>query len=142
MENDERINMDVKKAKSLGYTIFWFGIFASLLYRWFYVNETLMNTLDIFLVWVIASLVQFFTLAVSGIPITYPVSMNQKEQLYFILLVPLFSGLLAVMISFFFKLVDGFNYLLLVFGRAYFSTLFLFIFYKTILYFWERKNIE
>ena len=91
MKNDERVNSDVKIAKSIGYTIFWFGIFIVLLYRWFILNQTLMDTLDFFLVWFIASLAQFFTLAIKGIPMTYPVPMNKKEQIYYVFLIPLLT---------------------------------------------------
>ena len=142
MKNDERVNIDVNAAKSMGYTIFWFGIFALLLYRWFYLNETLMSTLDIFVVWIIASLAQFFTLAAKGIPVAYPVSMSKKEQLYFIFLVPLFSGLVTAMILLFFKQVRDFNHLSDAFGKGYLFTLLIFIIYKAILYFWEKRYTE
>ena len=142
MKNDERVNIDVNAAKSMGYTIFWFGIFALLLYRWFYLNETLMSTLDIFVVWIIASLAQFFTLAAKGIPVAYPVSMSKKEQRYFIFLVPLFSGLVTAMILLFFKQVRDFNHLSDAFGKGYLFTLLIFIVYKVILYFWEKRYTE
>ncbi|MCG8502745.1 MAG: hypothetical protein MJB12_20360 [Firmicutes bacterium] len=142
MKNDERVNIDVNAAKSMGYTIFWFGIFALLLYRWFYLNETLMSTLDIFVVWIIASLAQFFTLAAKGIPVAYPVSMSKKEQRYFIFLVPLFSGFVTAMILLFFKQVRDFNHLSDAFGKGYLFTLLIFIVYKAILYFWEKRYTE
>ena len=142
MKNYERVNIDANAAKSIGYTIFWFGIFASLLYRWFYLNETLMSTLNIFVVWIIASLVQFFILAAKGIPITYPVAMTKKEQLYFVFLVPLFSGFVAAMVLLFFKQVRNFNHLSNAFGKGYLFALLIFILYKAILYFWEKRYIE
>lgn len=142
MKNDERINIDVNASKSIGYTIFWFGIFALLLYRWFYLDETLMSTLDIFVVWIIASLAQFFTLATKGVPVAYPVLMNKKEHLYFVFLVPLLSGFVTVVVLFFFKQVRDFSHLVDAFGKGYLITLLIFILYKIILYFWEKRYIE
>ncbi len=142
MKNDERVNIDVNAAKSIGYTIFWFGIFVLLLYRWFYLNETFMSTLDIFVVWIIASLAQFFILAAKGVPVAYPVSMNKKEQLYFVFLVPLFSGFATAVILLFFKQVRDFGHLSNAFGKGYLCTLFIYILYKTILYFWEKRYTE
>ena len=63
MKHDERISAEVRIARGVGYTVFWFGIFAVLLYRWFYLSQSLTDTFDIFLVWILASLVQFFVLA-------------------------------------------------------------------------------
>ena len=142
MKNDERVNKDVHAAKGIGYTIFWFGIFALLLYRWFYLNETFMSTLDIFVVWIIASLAKFFFLAAKGVPVAYPVPMNKKEQLYFVFLVPLFAGFVTVMILLFFKQVRDFGHLSDAFGKGYLFTLLIFILYKTILYFWEKRYTE
>lgn len=139
MKNDERVNAEVKKANSIGYTIFWVGIFAVLLYRWFVLNQTLMDTLDFFLVWFIASVAQFFALASKGIPITYPVSMNKKEQLYFVFLVPLLTGILSA-ISVFSKIGLNIRGVLGGFIVSFFGTLFLFFLYKWILYLWEKRN--
>ncbi|MBS4539481.1 hypothetical protein GOQ27_13480 [Clostridium sp. D2Q-11] len=139
MKNDERVNADVKIAKSIGYTIFWFGIFAVLLYRWFVLDQTLMDTLDFFLVWFIASLAQFFALAIKGIPITYPVSMNKKEQRYFVFLVPLLTGILSAIIVFS-KIGMDIKRILGGFTVTFFGTLFLFFLYKIIIHLWEKSN--
>jgi len=139
MKNDERVNADVKIAKSIGYTILWFGIFAVLLYRWFVLNQTLMDTLDFFLVWFIASLTQFFALAIKGIPITYPVSMNKKEQRYFVFLVPLLTGILSA-ISVFSRIGMDIRRILGGFTVTFLGTLFLFFLYKIILHVWEKRN--
>ena len=140
MKNDERVSADVKIAKSIGYTIFWFGIFIVLLYRWFILNQTLMDTLDFFLVWFIASLAQFFTLAIKGIPITYPVSTRKIEQRYFVFLLPLLTGILSGIVIFF-KIGAEINHILGGFAGAFFATLFLFFIYKIIIYIWEKRNV-
>jgi len=140
MKNDERVSSDVKIAKSIGYTIFWFGIFAVLLYRWFILNQTLIDTLDFFLVWFIASLAQFITLAIKGIPITYPVSTNKKEQRYFVFLLPLLTGILSAIVIFF-KIGTEVNRILGGFTVTFFATLFLFFIYKIIIYIWEKRNM-
>lgn len=141
MKNDERIAIDEKRAKSIGYTILWVGIFAVLLYRWFVLNQTLMDTLDFFLVWLIASIVSFLALAIKGIPLTYPVSMNKKEQLYYIFLVPLLTGILSAIVVF---LNEGMEFRIILGGfiGSFLGTLFLFFLYKIILHLWEKRNTE
>lgn len=140
MKNDERVSADVKIAKSIGYTIFWFGIFAVLLYRWFVLNQTLMDTLDFFLVWFIASLAQFFALAIKGIPMTYPVPMNRKEQIYYVFFIPLLTGILSGIIVFS-KIGMDIRGVLGGFIVTFFSTLFLVFLYKIILHLWEKRNM-
>lgn len=139
MKNDERIVLEVKVAKSIGYTIFWFGIFAVLLYRWFVLNQSLMDTLDFFAIWFIASLAHFFALAIKGIPITYPISMDKKEQLYFLFLVPLATGVLTV-ISVFLRVGMDYKRLIGGFLVSFVSTLLLFLLYKMMIYVWEKRN--
>lgn len=139
MKNDERVNAEVKVANSIGYKIFWFGMFAVLLYRWFVLDQTLMDTMDFFLVWFIASLAQFLVLAIKGIPITYPVSMDKKEQRYFVFVVPLLTGILTAIIVFS-RIGMDLRRILGGFTVSFFGTLFLFFLYKFILYLWEKRN--
>ncbi|WP_017472055.1 hypothetical protein [Amphibacillus jilinensis] len=139
MKTDERVNSEVKVAKSIGYSIFWFGIFIVLLYRWFVLNQTLMETLDFFLVWFVASLVHFFALASKGIPITYPVSMSKREQLYFLILVPLLTGVLSV-ITVFLRVGMDIKRILGGFTVSFLGMFVLFLLYKFILYSWEKRN--
>ncbi|MDZ4132580.1 MAG: hypothetical protein U1E11_05520, partial [Dethiobacteria bacterium] len=84
MKLDERIVTEIHKAESIGFKILRWGIFAVLLYRWFFLGETLAGTLDIFIVWLVASLAEFIIMASRGIPISYPVALTNKEQLIFI----------------------------------------------------------
>lgn len=140
MRKDERLNLSVKVANSLGYVIFWYGIFAVLLYRWFFLDQTFIETLDLFIVWIVASLIQFITLALKGIPMTYPIDMTKKEQKYYTLFVPLFAGTLSVCILFFIRNVTELNRLLGGFLLSAFGTLVMLTLYKTILYYWEKKN--
>lgn len=139
MKNDERVSADVRIGKSIAYSVFWFGILAVLLYRWFILGQSLQETLDFFIVWLIASLVQFFVLAIKGIPITYPVSTSRKEQLYFVVLVPLLTGVITAVIVYLRagmeprRIFGGF-------AVSFSVTLFLFFLYKIIFYLWEKKN--
>ena len=142
MKKDERIEFDIKTAESIGYKIFWVGILALFLFRRFYLNQTFMDTFDIFIIWFIASIFRLITFSTKGIPITYPVSMNKKEQLYFIILVPLFSGFLSAIILFFFTQGISFRRILGGFAGGFLGTLFLFLLYKLIIHFWEKKNTE
>ena len=139
MKNDERVNAEINIAKSIGYTIFWFGIFAVLLYRWFILNQSLMDTLDFFLVWLLASLAQFITLAVKGIPMTYPVPMSYKEQRYFVFFIPLLTGILSASLVLL-RIGLDFRRMLGGFLVSFFGTLVLFLLYKTILFLWEKRN--
>lgn len=140
MKNDERITSDVKQAKSIGYMILWYGIFIVLLYRWFILNQTLMETLDFFIVWFIASLSQFFTLAIKGIPMSYPVYMNKKEQLYFVFLAPLLIGTLSAILIILRVGIES-KTILGGFLLSYFVTTFLFFLYRSILELWEKRNM-
>ncbi|TVP94567.1 MAG: hypothetical protein EA374_06630 [Acholeplasmatales bacterium] len=140
MKKDERLNASVKVANSLGYVLFWYGIFAVLLYRWFILDLTLIETIDIFLVWIVASLVQFMALASKGIPITYPIDTTRKEQKYFTFLLPIVAGALSVIILWVFREVTEVRRLLGGFFLTGFATLTLLIIYRIIVHYWEQKN--
>lgn len=139
MKNDERMNSDVKSAKSIGYTIFWMGVFIVLLYRWFVLSESFLDTIDFFLVWFFASGVHFFTLAIKGIPLTYPISMDKREQVYFLFLVPLISATL-VAISVFLRIGMDVKRMMGGFVITFLMTLLLFVVYKWIVELWEKRN--
>ncbi|SMP71676.1 hypothetical protein [Anoxynatronum buryatiense] len=141
MMNDERVMADVKVAKSVSYIIFWFGIFAVLLYRWFVLHQTLMDTLDFFLVWLSASLAQFFILAAKGIPITYPVTLKRKGQQFYVFLVPLLTGVLTSLLVFIRVGLD-LRRMLGGFAGSFLATLFLFVAYWLIVQAWEKKYVE
>ncbi|SEN50252.1 hypothetical protein SAMN04488134_101234 [Amphibacillus marinus] len=140
MKHDERVISDINIAKRIGFSIFWFGIFAVLIYRWFILNQTLLDTLDVFLVWFIASLVQFFALACKGIPLSYPVTLNNGKQRYFLFFMPLMTGILSA-VSVFAKV--GFDWTRIIGGFAvsFFGTLIIFLLYRTIVHLWEKRNI-
>lgn len=139
MKNDERVSADVRAAQGIGYTIFWFGIFALLLYRWFYLNQSLADTLDVFLVWIAASLAQFFYLASKGISITYPVVTNRKEELYYVFLAPFAVGLCSAALVYFRRGAD-LNRVLGGFAGGAFGSFLLFVVYKAIVHCWEKTN--
>jgi len=141
MKHDERTSAEVRAAQGIGYTVFWFGIFAVLLYRWLYLNQSLAETLDVFMVWILASLVQFFVLASKGIPITYPVVANRKEEVYFLLLAPLAAGFLSAILVY---IRGGPNTVRVLGGFAGggLGSLILFIAYRTIVHSWERRNLK
>ncbi len=139
---DERVNVDICKAKSLGYTIFWYGVFALLLFRWFVMGQTLVETIDVFSVWLLASITQFLAMAAKGVPVSYPVAMTKREQLYFVFVVPLVSGLAVVGLLFFLRQVVDPRHLLGGFAGGFFGTLVIFLLYKTILFYWEKRYTE
>jgi hypothetical protein len=140
MKKDERVIADVNIAKSVGYMVFWIGIFIVLLYRWFMLEQTFLETFDFFFIWFVASLVQFFTLALKGIPITYPISMSSKEQYYYVFIVPLLTGVLtsaAVIL----KVGIDLQRIILGFVVSFVTTILLFLLYRVVLSIWEKRNI-
>lgn len=139
---DERVISEINKAKSYGYRIMWFGLFGILLYRWFVLEQSLIETLDIFLVWFIASMFDFFILAIKGVPMTYPVSINKKEQSIFLILFPLVPAFISIILLLIRDSIDSFEQGLFLFIRTYFIVFGMFLVYKIIVYFWEKKNID
>ncbi len=142
MKNDERITTDKQRIESVGFKILRWGIFAVLLYRWFFLGETLGNTLDIFIVWLAASLVEFILLATRGIPITYPVILTKKEQLMFIIIAPLVASFLPIVIMLITQSIEGFKHALGIYVRTFLILLVLFSGYKAIVYRWEKHHLE
>ncbi len=139
---DERANKDVKAAKSIGYSIFWYGIFVVLLYRWFVLNQSLSETLDVFVIWLMASVIQFMALAIKGVPMTYPVEANKKEQRGFLFIAPLVTGIATAIILIFFR--DGVETWRIIggFAASFVGTLLLISVYKGILTLWEKKYLD
>ena len=139
MQYDERITNDLLSAKRLAYTVFWFGVFGVLLYRWFVTGQSLRETIDIFIVWIGASMVHFFFLASKGVPLFYPVSVSRHEQRGLILGIPLLTmALTAVLVflrggSWIQSLVGG--------GLAFVMTALLYGVYQAVLAWWEHRNI-
>ena len=141
MRKDERISADVNIANSTGYRLFWLGIFGVLIYRWFILDQSLTETLDIFIVWLFVSIVQFLMMALRGVPVTYPVEASSKEQYLFFGLLPLFTGFLTVGVLYFLRDVNEQHVLVGGFLGASLATLFLLALYKGFLYLWERRNL-
>lgn len=140
MRKDERVNASVNSANSLGYRVFWYGGFAVLLYRWFVLEATLLETIDMFAVWVIASVVQFVSLALKGVPMTYPVSTTKKEKGYYLFITPLAAGVLSVLILVFVRDVTEVRRLLGGFLLSGLGTFVMLSIYAIIATYWERKN--
>jgi hypothetical protein len=141
MQKDERIAADVQWAQSAGYKILQWGIFAVLLYQWFYLGLNLGQTLPVFAVWAVASLTEFILLAVRGVPIAYPVSLTRKEQFIYIVSVPVLTGLLPLIVLHVTGSLQGFSHALGIFFRTSFVVLVLFSGYRGIVSFWEKRNL-
>jgi voltage-gated potassium channel Kch len=139
---DERVISEINKAKSFAYRIIWFGLFGILLYRWFALDQTLLETLDIFLVWFTASMFEFFIMAVKGLPLTYPVNLNKNERVIFLFGFPIIPGIIAILILLITKNIESFKSGLFVFLRTYLIVFAMYLIYIIILYFWEKKNID
>ncbi len=142
MKHDERIVTDIQRAESIGFKILRWGIFAVLLYRWFFLGETLAGTLDIFIVWLVASLAEFIIMATRGIPISYPVALTKREQLIFIFTVPLAAAFLPIIIMLINQSLEGFTQALWVYLRTYLILVVLFSGYKAIVNRWEKHYLE
>lgn len=140
MKQDERVKHEIQLVRSVGYTLFWFGTFAILLYRWFYLEQPLVETLDFFLLWIAVSILIFVLFAYRGVPMHYPVILSKKEQRWVIPTVSLFSGVAAAILLTILKaelrriVIGG--------GLAFVFTLFIFLVYHLILAVWEKKLQE
>lgn len=139
MKYDERIMQDVLAAKRVAYTIFWFGLFGILLFRWFVNGQSLAETIDIFIVWIIASFVHFFLIASKGVPMFYPFSATKREQRTMTIAIPILTMILTAGLVF----IRGGNWTQIVVGGAFafLITAFLYGAYHVILTWWERRNI-
>lgn len=140
MRNDERLTQTLQAIKTIGYHIFWFGLFAILLFRWFYMDQSLMETIDIFILWIGASMITFILSAVRGIPMSYPMSITKKERKLMILTTSLSSAALSAI------LVAIFNgetrRIILAFLFTFIITTSIFLIYDGIHRLWEKKIDE
>lgn len=137
MKQDERVKQDIYLVRSIGYTILWFGTFGILLYRWFYLNQPLAETLDFFLLWITVSILAFVLLAYRGVPMHYPVILSKKEQRWVIPVVSLFAGIASTILLI---IREAESKTILVGGvLSSVFTLFIFLIYYMVLYLWEKK---
>lgn len=137
MKQDERVKQDIYLVRSIGYTILWFGTFGILLYRWFYLNQPLTETLDFFLLWITVSILAFVLLAYRGVPMHYPVILSKKEQRWVIPVVSLFAGIASTILLI---IREAESKTILVGGvLSSVFTLFIFLIYYMVLYLWEKK---
>ena len=97
-ERDERIDSEVRRVEGKAFVLLKWGVFAVLVVRWFILGQTLAETWDFFAVWVGASLFEYFMYALRGVPMSYPVPLNRRDQLVFLATVPVVTGLLPVLI--------------------------------------------
>lgn len=142
MKNDERLNGEIKSIKNITYYIFWLGIFGVLLYRWFVLDQSLTETFDIFIVWLLASLVDFFMMAFKGVPLSFPVNLNKKEQILYILLVPFFASFIPVVIIAVMGSLNGIGHAVITYISTFVPMIILYSIYKIIVYYWEKRNLE
>ena len=142
MKNDERIKNEIKSVKNVTYHLLWTGIFIVLLYRWFVVGESLRDTMDIFLVWLIASLIDFFMMALKGIPLSFPIELSKKEQIIYIVTVPFFASFIPVVILLVRGLLNGIGHALITYIASFGAMILIYTVYKVITYLWEKKNLN
>lgn len=141
-QRDERIESDVRRVEGRAFVLLKWGVFAVLAFRWFQLGQTLSETWDFFAVWVGACLFEFFMYALRGVPMSYPVPLNRREQLIFLAAVPLLTGMLPVAILYLRQSLTGWGHALGIFGRTYFAVLALFALYRGINAWWERRSLK
>ena len=141
-KRDERIDSDIRRVEGRAFVLLKWGVFAVLVFRWFVLGQTLAETWDFFAVWVTASLVEYFMYALQGVPMSYPVPLNRREQLVFLATVPLVTGLLPVAVLYLRQALTGWGHALGIFGRTYVAVLALFALYRAINARWERRSLE
>jgi len=141
-QRDERIDADVRRVEGKAFVLLKWGVFAVLVVRWFVLGQTLAETWDFFAVWVVASLFEYFMYALRGVPMSYPVPLNRRDQLIFLATVPLVTGLLPVGILYLRQALTGWGHALGIFGRTYVAVLALFALYRAINAWWERRSLK
>ena len=139
---DERIHADVLKTNSISYRIIWIGLFVVLLYRWFILKEGLAETGDIFIVWILASIINFLMLAIRGIPPHYPASLGKKEELILLFTIPAASGILSVILTAIRGELTRFIQALTIFGLVYVVLFIMFALYGLLVHLWEKRNLD
>ena len=136
MKKDERLMKIKNEVESMGYWIMWLGIFIVLLYRWNFVGESFIETLDILIVWISSSLVVGVMQALKGLP-TAPESYSSSK-----LKVPVISGIIALVLY----LIRGgdliINNLLAVFLIPSLFLLALYSVWDKIYKYWYNKNLS
>ncbi|HKJ85667.1 MAG TPA: hypothetical protein VKA06_06305 [Spirochaetia bacterium] len=141
-QRDERIDADVRRVEGKAFVLLKWGVFAVLVVRWFVLGQTLAETWDFFAVWVVASLFEYFMYALRGVPMSYPVPLNRRDQLVFLATVPVVTGLLPVLILHLRGALTGWGHALGIFGRTYIAMLALFALYRAINAWWERRSLK
>ena len=141
-QRDERIDADVRRVQGRTLSLLKWGVFAVLPVRWFVLTQTLAQTWDFFAVWAVANLFEFFLLALRGVPVSYPVPLTGREQVAFIAIVPIITGLLPVLILQLRQDLTGRGQALGICGRTYIVVLALFALYHAINAWWERRSLE
>ena len=136
MKKDERVTRIKNEVESMGYWLMWLGIFIVLLYRWNFAGESFLETLDIFIVWIVPSLVVGAMQAFKGLPVA-PESYNSSK-----LKVPVISGIIAVALY----LIRGGGFilynLLAVFLIPFLFLLALYFVWDKIYKYWYNKNLS
>jgi len=141
-KRDERIDSEVRRVEGKAFVLLKWSLFAVLVFRWFVLGQTLAETWDFFAVWVVACLFEYFMYALRGVPMSYPVPLNRREQLIFLATVPLVTGLLPVAILYLRQALTGWVHALGIFARTYVALLALFALYRAITAWWERRSLE
>lgn len=141
-QRDERIDSDVRWVEGRAFVLLKWGMFAALAVRWFVFGQTLAETWDFFAVWVVASLFEYFMYALKGVPVSYPVPLNRREQFIFLASVPPLTGLAAVGLLHLRRALTGWGQALGIFGRTYIALLAMFALYRAISARWERKVLD
>ncbi len=140
MRNDERLIQTLQAIKTIGYNVFWFGLFAILLFRWFYLDQSLMETIDVFILWIGSSMITFLLSASRGIPMSYPINITKKERKLMILAVSLSSAILSAVLV---TIIDGeIRRIIVAFALTFLITVSIFLIYYGIHSLWEKKIDE
>lgn len=142
MITDERLKQENRLIESIICHVLKWGLFAVLLFRWTLLGQSLIETLDLFLLWAGAGLAEFFLMALRGIPLTYPVDLSRREQILFLGIAPLASGAIAVGSLFPLGVYRGGFHALGVFGVTGIAVLILFCLYISITRLWEKRHIQ
>ncbi len=139
---DERVHSEILKAKSVGYFIFWFGILGAILYRRFVLQVELIEILDFFVIWFVATLVQFLLSASKGTPMVYPLRLAKRNRKYFMFLFPLVTGGISVGLLSILKSDSSTKHMILTFLLTYVGTFIVYALYNIIINMWEKRIFD
>ncbi len=139
MKRDERISRTENEVCAIGYWLLWLGIFVVLIYRWYILGLSLLETIDIFIVWLGVSLFVGSMRAARGVPLVQDTESFLKSYL---INHPVAAGILAVIITFVTGRLDTLRTAITVFAVPMLVLMVIYIIWGKLYSLWFTKHLE